>query len=188
MNSRRLPHLDYLIECFDYNPNDGSFCWKQRPESHFKTSHAWKAWNARTAGRPAFSSLDATGRHVTCLGGRQLFAHRVAYFIGTGEHPDEEIDHINGDPTDNRLSNLRHVNRRTNCLNRSRPRTGTTPHIGVRRWSPNRWGAFITVHGKCLSLGSFEKLEDAIAARKAAEKAHGFHVNHGRNAAEVRRG
>lgn len=85
--------------------------------------------------------------------------------------PGMHIDHINGDKLDNRRSNLRVVTPQQNQLNRKRPnRNNTSGARGVSRHSAcDRWVAQITKNGKNHYLGLYERMEDAIAARKAAE-------------------
>lgn len=91
------------------------------------------------------------------------------------------IDHINGDKADNRITNLRSIVKQENHRNMKRFSSSSTGVTGVtRHHQTNKWRAYITVNQKQLSLGCFERIDDAIAARKAAEAAHGFHPNHGR--------
>jgi hypothetical protein len=57
---------------------------------------------------------------------------------------------------------------------------GRSGHAGVT-WdkSKSRWTAEIMNHGKTIHLGVFKNKDDAIAVRKLAEQAFGFHPNHG---------
>lgn len=90
----------------------------------------------------------------------------------------EHVDHINGDTLDNRKSNLRNVDRSENQRNMSKSRANKSGVTGVF-WSnrDKRWVATIST----TRLGSFINFDDAVAARKEAEVAHGFHSNHGRD-------
>ena len=81
-----------------------------------------------------------------------------------------DVDHINGNPLDNRKCNLRVVTHQQNCFNRkpnSRNKTGTS---GVY-WNNRRgeWASCIGIDKKRKFLGYFKNLEDAINARKDAE-------------------
>jgi hypothetical protein len=85
------------------------------------------------------------------------------------------IDHINGDGTDNRRSNLRPCNHAQNMQNSRLARDNTSGHKGVyfdgRR---NKWFAKINAFGKSYYLGQYDRFEDAVAAREeAALKYHG---------------
>ena len=84
---------------------------------------------------------------------------------------DMEVDHINGNPSDNRLSNLRLVTRRQNCLNHRRSKRNSSGRTGVS-WANKgkKWIATIQIGLTTIPLGRFEKKEDAIVARDKAEK------------------
>lgn len=135
------------------------------------------------SGKRAFNSADANGYRKGQVMRKTLLAHRVAWAIYYGEWPEGEIDHINGDRADNRISNLRDVTKSENNKNAKRSRRNTTGHIGVY-WESlrNKWRADITSGKKTVCLGRFDKKDDAIAARRAAEPQYGFHPNHGRAA------
>lgn len=114
------------------------------------------------------------------IGGKRLQAHRVAWYMYYQEWPTLDIDHINGDKTDNRFLNLREVTRAQNALNRRRNANNKTGIMGVFLIaSKRRWGARIGVNGVNTYLGSFETFEGAVARRKAAEIEYGYHPNHG---------
>jgi hypothetical protein len=110
-----------------------------------------------------------------------MLAHRVAWALHYGEWPSDQIDHVNGDKTDNRLENLRIVTAQGNAKNRSLRSDNTSGHVGVY-WvrETKKWSAQIKVDGRQKTIGSFESLEDAVKARKAAEDLNGYHANHGR--------
>ncbi len=80
------------------------------------------------------------------------------------------IDHINGDKVDNRLENLRLVSHGENLQNIRKPmRNNTSGFLGVCR-SGGKFMATISVNGKSLNLGSFDKPEAAHAAYVAAKR------------------
>jgi len=86
-----------------------------------------------------------------------------------------EVDHINGDPLDNRLSNLRIVTHSINLRNRSLPINNKSGKTGVS-WSlrDKRWRAYIKMNNKQKHLGYYNNKEDAICARINYEKKYGF--------------
>jgi hypothetical protein len=106
--------------------------------------------------------------------------HRICWFMTYGRWPHYQLDHINGVRTDNRMSNLREVSSAENCRNRSIQADNKSGVTGVS-WHKKygRWSAYIGHNGKLIYLGMFDRFEDAVAARKAAEVLYGYHQNHG---------
>lgn len=80
------------------------------------------------------------------------------------------VDHINGDKLDNRRTNLRICTQRQNSLNSCIPKNNKTGVTGVSLTPHGKYRARIMVNRKEIRLGHFEKIEDAIEARKLAEK------------------
>ena len=118
----------------------------------------------------AAGSIDKKGYKVVRIDGRHhFFAHRVAWALMTGEQPDGEIDHINGDKADNRWANLRVVNRSENMQNTDfGDSRGVTWHNHTQKWQ-----ARIKINGKSKYLGVFKRREDALmACQQARSKYH----------------
>jgi len=108
-------------------------------------------------------------------------AHRVVWAVAYGVWPVGQIDHIDGDKTNNRLSNLREVDAVVNCQNRPIHTLNTSGVTGVTFLKRKKlWYARITIAGERRSLGRYKLLGDAVAARKRAEIEYSFHPNHGR--------
>ena len=179
---------DFLKSILVYAPETGDLFWRQRPVSMFSqdkklsAQRIAKLWNNRFAGKPAFTNVSkSTGYVQGNIGGQVLRGHRVAWAIFNGEWPDGEIDHINGVRADNRIANLRVVDRGTNCRNLPISARNKSGIIGVT-WDADRgkWFASIRHNGKTLGLGRHEHISQAAAARKAAEEKFGYHKNHGR--------
>ena len=81
------------------------------------------------------------------------------------------VDHISGDTLDNRKENLRICTPLDNGKNRKVSIRNTSGFVGVQfRELTHRWEAMITTNGKRIRLGGFLDINDAIAARKAAEE------------------
>jgi len=179
MSKVQLPELDYLRQCVDYCPETGKFTWLVRPRWMFRKDLTWKQWNGRFAGKAAFEYAMRTGYLRAKLDQRIYYAHRLAYYLGTGESPNE-IDHVNGRVCDNRLCNLRSVSHQENQKNRAKSPKTRTLAMGVSRTRSGRFMARIKHKKHELRLGVFDTAAEAKAARLAAEKALGFHVNHGR--------
>lgn len=174
---------EILRDLFEYNPETGEFCWKYRDRKYFANKNSYGGWNTLYAGKPAFIHKDYGGYLRASIFAKFMSAHRVAWAIHYGDFA-KEIDHIDGDRTNNRISNLRSVTRSENCRNRGVRSDNSSGRVGVY-WAKNmsKWRARITLHGKETRLGSFENYEDAVAAREDAEKRMGFHENHGKRLA-----
>lgn len=178
---REYPSAEYLRECLDYSAGDGSLRWKQRPMSHFRTTREGKIWNTKYAERPAFYTRCSSGYLQGGLDGRLLLAHRVAFIIHTGQFPEGEIDHINGDRQDNSAANLRLVDSRLNKRNAALPSHNTSGCVGVAyRAAKGKWRASICLDGRAKHIGYFESEDEARRARLDFASRHGFHPNHGR--------
>lgn len=189
MASSQLPSPDELRQLLHYDPETGDFIWKSRPEAMFRPSEgavrrtaAWSAnkWNTRYAGQPALIKRRAGGYLCGSIFNVVVAAHRVAWALHYGEWPKGEIDHINGDPSDNRIANLRDVSHSENMRNQRRYRNCRSGVTGVSWYAANkRWVAEMQHEGKRLALGSFSSFDEAVTARKEAERRLGFHENHG---------
>ena len=121
-------------------------------------------------------SADGRGyRHVQ-FEGRSHLAHRVAWLLYYGEWPSGFLDHINGNPSDNRIINLRLADVVENQHNRGKSKNNTSGFKGVssRR---GKWQALISINGKNRYLGLFTTCEEASAAYdQAALQHHGEFV------------
>lgn len=173
---KRMPDLDLFRSLVDYDKETGQFMWKERPSSMFSAEQHAKTWNTRFAGKLAFNTLNHNGYLYGALFEGNYSTHRLAWYFVHGSEPDE-VDHINGVRTDNRIANLRDVNRTQNCRNTKRSRRNTSGAIGVC-WDPVNKVWHVRIKAK--HVGRFKDFEDAVKARKAAELEFGFHANHGR--------
>ncbi len=109
-------------------------------------------------------------------------AHRIAWLFITGKMPEHQIDHINGDGTDNRACNLRSVTQVQNSWNARRHHDNTSGISGVSWHSQvSKWLVRIGDNNKRKYLGLYETLLDAAAARFNAERMLGYHPNHGQD-------
>lgn len=155
----------------------GRLVWLPRPESEFDTKNKWAVWNAKYVGLVA-GHPDPHGRFCIHVFGKPRKASRLTWVYHYGYWPNV-IDHIDGNCSRDFISNLRDVTQRENTQNRALSRTNTTGHYGVFR-DAGKFRAQITCNGVKHYLGLYGSIEDAVAARKAAEVKFGFHPNHGR--------
>lgn len=154
---------DALRLALHYDPESGVFVWRHR------LSSAGRA--VKGCGKIA-GALDAYGRVVIRLCGQLYFAHQLAWLYAHGKWPDNVIDHINGNRSDNRLTNLRDIPQSVNMQNRRSPKAGhSLKTLGVS-WheGAGRYRARLTVNRKELHLGLFDTIEAAQAAYISAKR------------------
>jgi len=107
-------------------------------------------------------------------------AHRLAWLYMYGKFPDNQVDHINGIRSDNRIVNLRDVTNQENGRNRRITKRNTSGFTGVCWYKQcSKCQAQIRVNSKQIHLGLFDNKEDAIATREQANIDYGYHINHG---------
>lgn len=153
-----------LKELLTYNVNTGVFVWNER--------RGGSALKGSVAG-----ALSQGYRNIQ-VDKKTFQAHRLAWLYVHGKFPDKDLDHINLKRDDNRISNLREVNDSENKQNQRKYSTNTSGYKGVS-WSKsrNKWSAGICVNYKTISLGYFDKIEDAAKAYEdAANKFHKFNL------------
>lgn len=150
-----------LRELINYDADTGVFTWRIRR-------------GCASAGAVA-GCVEGLGYRVIHIDGRMYKAHRLAWLYVTGRWPTLYIDHANGQPGDDRFSNLREADCSQNSQNQKRRVTARNPLRGVyfdqRR---QKWQAKIGKDNKKFWLGSFPTAEEAHAAyTKAANELHG---------------
>lgn len=115
------------------------------------------------------------GYIVIGLDDKRCMAHRLAWLYVYGVLPATDLDHINRNKSDNRIANLRLVNRSQNMHNVSLHKHNSSGHKGVSWHKPRKkWRAYIFVDYTQVHLGLFDKISDAVKARKQAERAFGM--------------
>lgn len=129
----------------------------------------------RPDGSPVSESLAGHyGRLQIYIDGRMFYASRVAFACHHGQWPDGQVDHINGDYTDNRATNLRDVTNAQNAQNRRRAkRNNSTGFLGVSidsRQKNRPYRARIMIDDRMVSLGYYPTAEEAHDAYIAAKR------------------
>jgi hypothetical protein len=134
----------------------------------------WKIPNRRSRPGDRADRADGEGYRTVCIRRVTYRAHRVAYFLVTGEQPPDFLDHKDLDKANNRWTNLRPADRAKNGINQ-RP-IGTKYPKGVRPsgTTGRRFYARIKQGGVFRHLGNFGSVEEAdLAYRRAAIELHG---------------
>lgn len=146
-----------LRELFHYGPFTGAFTRLQSRGS--------------AAAGPVRGIVHPQGYLRFNVDGKIYFAHRLAWLYVHGVWPAGHVDHINGDPADNRIINLREVTRSMNQQNQRRARAdSSTGFLGVRNYRGGRFKADIWTDGKTKHLGVFDTAEEAHQAYLQAKR------------------
>jgi len=186
MGTKPTPSKEMLDALLTYQTKTGQLFWKRRPLEMFANNegghsrrHNYDKWNAKFAGKEAFTAVKGDGYKHGALFGEHFSAHRIIWKMMTGQEA-LEIDHINGVRADNHWDNLRSVPSTLNKRNAARSKDNKSGVTGVRRTNRGGWQAFITVNYKMICLGTSKNFDEAVKMRKEAEMKYGFHTNHGR--------
>lgn len=158
---------DGLMAAIDYDPETGSFVWKRRAD---KAAN----WNTRWAGKPA-GTYDKDGYLCITINGFWYKAHRLAVLFVTGEWPEQDVDHEDLDPGNNRWLNLRTASRTDNNGNRAMAGNAASGLKGAYLVpSTGRWYSRIQRGEVSEYLGTYDTKEEAHAAYvRAAERLFG---------------
>jgi hypothetical protein len=120
-----------------------------------------------------FGSTDAKGYRRGSIQWRAYLEQRVVWAWHHGAWPLYEIDHIDGDPGNNRIENLRDVPKSTNQQNRQGARVDSrTGIVGVMPRNGGKFGAKARLNGECVWLGTFDTMEEAETVRLAFVRAN----------------
>lgn len=144
-----------VINRLSYSTETGKFFWKNGPKAGIEAGHC-----ANTRGKS----------YIRINFNRELIlAHVLAWFVVYGTWPTSELDHLDGDGTNNRIDNLRLGNRGINNSNtRKRRDSLAEPNISISRCG--NFIAAVKFNRRRYLLGTFQTLELAVEARDIAER------------------
>ncbi len=149
--------VERLHQAFSYDPLTGVL---------FRKEHA-----GNVAAGPVKGSPDAKKHLRVQIDKKRLQIHNIAWALMTGYWPSLVIDHRNGNPADNRWSNLRLATNQQNSFNQRLPKHNTTGFKGVVATTSGKWAAGIKVDGVRAHLGTFDTREAAAEKYQQAAKA-----------------
>lgn len=140
---------DRVRELLIYEPETGRFIWR--------VDRYRKAKAGSEAGK-----VKSDNRRYIGLDYHEYQASKIAWLYMLGEWPDFIIDHENRDSSDDRWENLRRASSSENNQNCSLRSDNTSGAKGVS-WNKRqqKWHAYFHIRSKMISLGFFEKFEEA---------------------------
>jgi len=168
---KQLPPPEYVLDHFRYHEEVYTRGWRECIGGLERLS------GQKTAGTRYAGGVDRLGYLRTVIPGHKgLFAvHRLVWLLHRGSLREGFVmDHINGNPSDNRIANLREVPDAINQMNRRGSRRGSSvKYIGVCR-NGNGFNAFSSSEGKVVYLGRYgSELEAARVRDRAVATRHG---------------
>ena len=145
-----------LYEKLHYDPETGIFTWKIK--------------NNRTEIGQIAGSMS--GGYLLCGIDQSTHSmHRLAWLYVHGDWPKYQIDHINGNRTDNRIANLRDVSHSMNQQNRRTAQCDAQGLQGTALLANGKgWRAALKLNGKVVVLGIFKTTELAHDAYLAGKR------------------
>lgn len=163
--AKPLPPQSALSSSFSYDPASGILT---------RLSDGRTRW-----------AIGSAGYEVISVGGQCILKHRLILQLVSGNiETADQVDHINGIKSDNRLANLRVVSARENSWNKGRQRRNRHGFAGVKKdETTGRFKASITTSGRSVHLGTFDTAQEAGAAyAQAAHKQRGQYACDSRRA------
>ena len=136
----------------EVNVQEGTAFWKIRPREYFETDRACSTWNSRYAGERAGCKLQH-GYVGVAIDNQRFLLHRIVWIVATGEEP-LVIDHIDGNPSNNRIENLRNCSFSENSRNQKKSAANTSGITGIR-FRKGVWEAYGKVNRKYFLFGFF---------------------------------
>ena len=166
-NNTEMLTQEYLKSILHYNQDTGVFTWKVSKAQRIKSGDV-AGWVHN-----GYTEIE--------INNKKYKAHRLAWLYVNGEIPKKLIDHIDGNRSNNKISNLREATHQTNSENYKMPRTNKSGVKNVSWYKNfNKWVVSISVKKTKKTIGYFDDLEFAeLVAIEARNKYRGEFANHG---------
>lgn len=157
----------YLKEILFYNEKEGCLYWIKKLSNAVKIGDKAGCY---------------TGRYVSIsINNKKYLAHHLIWLYVYGKFPKHQIDHIDQDTKNNKISNLRDVSSKINSRNKPKRRDNKSGVTGVSFDSyTNKWVVRIKDdYGKYRNRGRFDTIDQAKQARNKAIIEFGYSKEHG---------
>jgi hypothetical protein len=185
-NPRDDLSIEYLKECFTANFEEGYLVWNKRPPHHFPSGEKyWKIWNSKYSGTIAGNIYTRKSGYQSYQVGIQdisYLVHRVMWALYAGSWPENDIGHKDGNPLNNKISNLSDIPHALNMRFQKLKKQNKSGINGVY-WSEKRgcWVMSITRREGIVKpyLTQSKDLFEIACARKSFELKNDFHEMHG---------
>jgi hypothetical protein len=167
MMSNDTDDLSTCSRLLTYDPETGLFRWRVKNGN-------------KVAGSAALTYVSAKGYLTGTVDRRHVKAHRVAWLLTYGYWPTGQLDHINGDKSDNRIVNLRDADPTIQARNFKKFSTNTTGCTGVYLHESGRWQSRVQIAGRA-HTSLHDSREGACRHRREliADPSLGFSSRHG---------
>lgn len=147
-----LPSLDILNDLLEFDFEKGEMRWRRKETNRVKVGKI-----AGYTAKNGYKSIRIRGELFLC--------HRIFWKAFTGKDPVQGIDHIDGNPSNNCISNLRESTQQQNILNRVVDKSSASGLKGISfHKAMRKWHARVCLNGKIKNLGYYE---DPMEAHKA---------------------
>jgi hypothetical protein len=131
----------------------------------------WKVTRGRQKAGSCAGYIQTNGRRYLRINGKLMLEHRVIWMMQHGEVP-EFLDHIDGNPQNNRIENLRPATKQQNAMNRKVHRTNKLRVKGVQKTLSGKFASYIWVNKTNKYLGTFDSPKQANTAYQQAAQKH----------------
>jgi hypothetical protein len=158
---------EYLKSILDYDLDTGIFTWKVSKANRTKVGDV--------------AGWSYNGYREIEINNKAYKAHRLAWLYVYGEMPKNLVDHIDGNRSNNKISNLREATYQENSENYKTPKTNKSGVKNVSWYkSLNKWVVSISIRKTKKTVGYYDDLELAeLVAIEARNKYRGEFANHG---------
>ena len=151
-----------MEQLFELDKNSGKLFWIKPPKNHPDLL-------GKEAGCLTRNS-NGKGYWMIQVDGKKYKRSHIVFFLVNGFWPKPCVDHINGDSTDDRPSNIRQATFTENAWNHKKRARRINLPIGVKNLASGRFEARIGYLGKQIHLGSFQSLDEASAVYQSKRR------------------